>query len=152
MSEKKRSMNWGHPVIVLGGATLLATLATISLWLFGQQVAAAVVGTATLFGWLALFGAIIAVVVSWWSASLIERGAQIALVAQTSDDKRDVAMISAISKLASWWRESQPGSQRALPMPSQQADEWMPGVSHFNSADIVDAEVRSEWSEKVKLD
>lgn len=121
-------------VLVLGGVTLLATLATIGLWLFGQHVAAAIVGTATLFGWLALFGVVIAVVVSWWSASLMERGAHIALVAQTSDDKRDVAMIGAVSKLASWWRESQP-DRLALPLPSQQTD-WLPEVNRFDLADV----------------
>lgn len=121
-------------VLVLGGVTLLATVATGALWLLGQHVAAAIVGTATLFAWLALFGVVVAVVVSWWSASLMERGAKIALVAETSDDKRDVAMIGAISKLASWWKESQP-DQLALPMPQQ---DWLPHLQHF---DVVDAEV-----------
>lgn len=64
--ERKHDVG-GTVILVLGAVTLLATLATIGLWLFGQQVAAAIVGTAILFGWLSLFGATIAVVVSWWS-------------------------------------------------------------------------------------
>lgn len=68
----------------------------------------------------------------------MERGAQIALVAQTSDDTRDVAMINAISKMSAWWKESQ--SQLALPLPIQQTD-WLPEVSSFDLADVVDGEV-----------
>jgi hypothetical protein len=60
-------------------------------------------------------------------------------VAQTSDDKRDVAMIGAISRLASWWKESQP-ELPMLPLPSQD-DSWVPQVSRFDLADVVDGKV-----------
>ena len=37
---------------------------------------------------------------SWWSGKLMERGARIALHAQTSDDQRDMVQMRAMSGLA----------------------------------------------------
>jgi hypothetical protein len=37
---------------------------------------------------------------SWWSGKLMERGARIALQAQTSDDRRDMVQMRAMSGLA----------------------------------------------------
>jgi len=131
--EKKTSVS--GPVFCLIGLTAVATLLTIGLALFGHTTAAAIIGTATFFLWLSIVIVTTAVVVSWWSARLMERGAQIALVAQTSDDKRDVAMIGALSKLAEW-REARP-DRLALPLPSQEAERWLPEVTAF---DVVDTE------------
>jgi len=132
--ERKTSV--GGPIFCLIGLTAVATLVTIGLALAGHETAAAIIGTATFFLWLSIVIVTTAVVVSWWSAKLMERGAQIALVAQTSDDKRDVAMINAVSKLSSWWKESQP-DRLALPLPSQEAERWLPEVTAF---DVVDTE------------
>jgi len=132
--EKKTSV--GGPIFCLIGLTAVATLLTIGLALFGHETAAAIVGVATFFLWLSIVVVTTAVVVSWWSALLMERGAQIALIAQTSDDKRDVAMINSISKLANWWKEAQP-NRPALPLPSQEAEKWLPEVTAF---DVVDTE------------
>jgi len=123
----------GQPVLVLLGITAIATLLTIGLALFGHLTAAAIVGTATFFLWLSLLVVATAVVVSWWSATLMERGANIALTATVSDDRRDVAMINAVSKMTGWWRENQPEQLPALPMPSQTA--WL------DELDVVDAEM-----------
>lgn len=57
------------------------------------------------------FGALILIAVtfaafglgSWWTANVMERGAKIALYAQTSDDRRDIAQISSLSGLLRDW-------------------------------------------------
>lgn len=130
---EKKLASTSQPVFVLIGLTLAATLLTIGLSLFGHPTAAAIVGTATFFLWLSLLVVTTAVVVSWWSASLMERGANIALTATVSDDRRDVAMINAITKMTGWWKESQPEQLPALPMPSQ--------VNWLDELDVVDAEM-----------
>ena len=130
---EKKLASTSQPVFVLIGLTLAATLLTIGLALFGHPTAAAIVGTATFFLWLSLLVVTTAVVVSWWSASLMERGANIALTATVSDDRRDVAMINAITKMTGWWKESQPEQLPALPMPSQ--------VNWLDELDVVDAEM-----------
>ena len=131
-AERKVS-GMGRPVFALLGVTALATLATVGLAMFGYTAAAGIVGTATFFLWLSLLVVTTAVVVSWWSATLMERGANIALTATVSDDRRDVAMINAVSKMTGWWRENQPEQLPALPMPSQTT--WL------DELDVVDAEM-----------
>lgn len=123
-----------HPVLVLLGLTAVATLLTIGLALFGHKVAAAIIGTATFFLWLSLLVVTTAVVVSWWSASLMERGANIALIATVSDDKRDIAMINAVSKMTGWWRENQPEPLPALPLPSQ--TDWLEDLDAIEEGDF----------------
>jgi len=125
-----------QPVFVLLGLTVVATLLTIGLATFGHPTAAAIVGTATFFLWLSLLVVTTAVVVSWWSANLMERGANIALTATVSDDKRDIAMIGALTKLTAWKESHQPEQLPALPMPSQ--TDWLPALSEY---DVVDAEM-----------
>jgi len=135
MSEK-RGIHWGNPVIMLIGLTALATALTIGLALLGYETGAAIIGTATFFLWLSLIVVTTAVVVSWWSATLMERGAQIALTAQVSDDKRDIAQIRAVGDLAKiLWHQTQP-ERLALPLPSQQADKWLPDVTGFDVPDV----------------
>ena len=130
-TEKKVSAGARLPLYLLG-LTAVATLLTVGLALFGRLVAAAVIGTATFFLWLSLLVVTTAVVVSWWSAMLMERGANIALTATVSDDRRDVAMINAITKMTGWWKENQP-ELPTLPLPSQ--------VNWLDELDVVDAEM-----------
>lgn len=120
---KGKLTSTSQPVFILLGLTAVATLLTIGLALFGYKTAAAIIGTATFFLWLSLLVVTTAVVVSWWSATLMERGANIALTATVSDDRRDVAMINAITKMTGWWKENQPEQLPALPLPSQ--TDWL---------------------------
>jgi len=99
-------------------------------------VAAAVIGTATFFLWLSLLVVTTAVVVSWWSATLMERGANIALTATVSDDRRDVAMINAITRMTGWWREDKP-ELPMLPMPSQ--TDWLEDLASIEEGDFEEA-------------
>jgi hypothetical protein len=124
-----------QPVFVLLGLTAVATLLTIGLALFGHTTAAAIIGTATFFLWLSLLVVTTAVVVSWWSATLMERGANIALTATVSDDRRDVAMINAITKMTGWWRENQP-ELSAPPMPSQ--TNWLEDLADIEEGDFTE--------------
>jgi hypothetical protein len=132
-TERKVS-GMGRPVFILVGLTAVATLLTIGLALFGHKVAAAIIGTATFFLWLSLLVVTTAVVVSWWSATLMERGANIALTATVSDDRRDVAMINALTKLTGWWKESQPEQLPVLPMPSQ--TDWLDALADIEEGDF----------------
>jgi len=140
-AEKKMSAGARLPLYLLG-LTAVATLLTIGLTLFGHPTAAAIIGTATFFLWLSLLVVTTAVVVSWWSASLMERGANIALTATVSDDRRDVAMINAITKMTGWWKENQPEQLPALPRPSQM--DWLPQLNEY---DVVDAEMEEVTGE-----
>jgi len=133
--EKKVTAGAWLPLVLLG-LTVVATLLTIGLALFGYLVAAAIIGTATFFLWLSLLVVTTAVVTSWWSATLMERGANIALTATVSDDRRDVAMINSLTKMLGWWKDSQPDQLPTLPMPSQ--TDWLPQLSEY---DVVDAEL-----------
>jgi hypothetical protein len=138
MSTKpeRKASGMGQPVLILLGLTAVATLLSIGLALFGYMVAAAIIGTATVFLWLSLIIVTTAVVVSWWSAVLMERGANIALTATVSDDRRDVAMINSLTKMLGWWKESQPDQLPALPMQSQ--TDWLPQLNEY---DVVNAEL-----------
>jgi heme exporter protein D len=118
-------------VIGVAGLTLVATLATVILWLVGQQIAAAVIGSCTFFLWLALLVTVVAVVVSWWSASLMQRGAELALRSQESDDRRDAIQIKAVADLAKVLMRQTQSQYPALPLPSQQG-EWLPELAEFN--------------------
>jgi hypothetical protein len=131
--KERKLASTSQPVLILLGLTAAATLLTVGLALFGHPTAAAIVGTATFFLWLCLLVVTTAVVVSWWSASLMERGANIALTATVSDDRRDVAMINAITKMTGWWRESQP-ELPALPMPSQ--TDWLEDLATIEEGDF----------------
>lgn len=127
-------------VITLGTVTLIATLAAVILWELGYQVIGAVVGVTTFFLWLALLVTATATVVSWWSASLMQRGAELALRSQESDDRRDTVLIKSIADLTrTLLRHSQP-ELPALPLPSQQTD-WLPALSEY---DVVEGEVERE--------
>ena len=133
MNGEKTNLKSGNPIWVLLIFTAIATLLSIFLALRGHKTAAAIIATATFFLWLSLIVVTTAVIVSWWSAKLMERGAQIALTAQVSDDKRDVAMIGALSKLAEW-REARP-DQLALPLPSE-PQEYLPRLTEFTEGDF----------------
>lgn len=124
-------------LIILVVVNIVAIILTVGLWTSGYEVAGAVLGMGGAAGWLVLvvFGAFAAG--SWWSRVLMESGANVALRAQESDDRRDTAMIAAISKLAGWWRENQ-AQQPALPMPSQQG-EWLPVLREYE--DVVEGSV-----------
>jgi len=125
-------------VITLGSLTAASTLTTLGLWAFDQRVAAAVVGSATMFLWLGLLIVGTVAITAWWTKSTMEAGAGIALKAQESDDKRDVAQIQAVGSLAKvLMRQTRP-EYPALPMPQQEAD-WLPALSEF---DVVDGEVK----------
>jgi len=134
--KERKLASTSQPVFVLLGLTVVATLLTIGLALFDHPVAAAIIGTATFFLWLSLLVATTAVVVSWWSAALMERGANIALTATVSDDRRDVAMINAITKMTGWWRENQPEQLPALPMPSQ--TDWLDDLADIEEGDFTE--------------
>ena len=108
--------------------TLIATVATMGLWVLGKPVAAAVVGAATFFSWLALIIITTAAVVSWWSANLMQRGAELTLRSQVSDDLRDAILFKAIADLTrSLLQQSQPGFT-ALPL-LEQGQEWLPALN-----------------------
>jgi len=130
--KERKLASTSQLVFVLLGLTAVATLLTIGLALFGHKTAAAIIGTATFFLWLSLLVVTTAVVVSWWSASLMERGANIALTATVSGDRQAGTMINAMTKMTGWWRENQP-ELPALPMPSQ--------VNWLDELDVVDAEM-----------
>lgn len=100
MADKKSTPDIGTRVILfLGVITLVVALTTIVLWALGQHVAAAIVGTATLFSFLSLGGIVLLAIGSWWSAALMERGGQLVLAAQISDDKRDGILINQVGAL-----------------------------------------------------
>lgn len=140
MSEKS-GKGRGNPVVALIVLTAVATLLTIGLALYGHETAAAIIGTATFFLWLSLIVVTTAVVVSWWSATLMGRGAEIALRSQESDDRRGTAMIHGLTALTQTvMRQSQP-DRMALPLPSQESGSWLPEVTNFNLDDVVDGEL-----------
>lgn len=118
-----------HLVITLTGLTLIATLATVGLHLANQPAWAAGVGVFTFFLWLSLLVTATAVVVSWWSASLMERGAVLALRSQESDDRRDVALIKSISNMTRALLRLNRPELPALPLSSQSS--WLPELSEI---------------------
>ncbi len=76
-------------IILFAGITLLIAM----LWLtIGGQLLAVLLG-ATFWG-LSLFAAF--ALGSWWSSKLMREGANIALVAQVSGDKKDLSQTSAL--------------------------------------------------------
>lgn len=118
-------------IITLTSLTLIAILTTLGLWLAGQPVAAAVIGAFSFFACLALLVAATAVVVSWWSATLMQRGATLSLRSQESDDRRDVAQIRAIGALATTLLRQARPEQPALPLISSPSQEWLPPLDEF---------------------
>lgn len=128
-------------VIALGATTGAATLVTLGLVLFDRFVAAAIVGTATAFLWLALLVVGTVAVTSWWSASLMERGAKLALQSQESDDRRDIAMMGAVTQVARMVSTLRSGQQPALPLPGQQNGEWLPPLAEFIAEFPIESEV-----------
>jgi hypothetical protein len=111
-------------VIMLGALAVLAMLATLIVHTV-DPVVGAVIGTATVFLGLGLYTVAVVTVTAWFVKTTYKDGAEIALRAQESDDRRDVAMISAVGKMSSLWKESQQAQRPALPLPSQQAN-WLP--------------------------
>ena len=107
MNEQKRGGFWKHPIVFVGILTLTATLVAIILWGLGHRVAGTVVGMTTILLWLLLIIVTTAAGVSWWSASLMERGANIALNAQISDDRRDVQLLKTTSDMMKTWQQAQ---------------------------------------------
>lgn len=73
------------------------TIITSALWLTIGGTALAIATGAIVFV-SAIFGAF--ALGSWWSAKLMREGAEIALQAQISDDKRDSVLIREIGQLA----------------------------------------------------
>lgn len=124
-----------NPIWVLLALTAVATLLSAGLAIYGYETAAAIIATATFFLWLSLIIVTTAVIVSWWSAKLMERGAEIALSAQVSDDKRDVAMIKGITTLTQMVARQIPNELPALPLPDQQGD-WLPKLNEFTEAEF----------------
>lgn len=123
MGEQKRGGFWKHPVVFVGGLTLMATLASTILWALDYRVASTVVGMTTILLWLLFIIVATAAVASWWSAGLMERGANIALNAQVSDDKRDVQLLKTTGDMMRTWQQAQ-SDLPALPMPGQK-DGWL---------------------------
>ena len=79
-------------IILFVGIMLLIAI----LWqAIGGQLLAVLLGATFLV--LALLSAV--ALGSWWSARLMREGANIALVAQASDDKRDLGQTSALADL-----------------------------------------------------
>lgn len=76
-------------IILFVGITLLIAM----LWLtIGGQLLAVLLGATFLV--LVIFAAF--ALGTWWSSKLMREGANIALVAQVSDDKRDLSQTSAL--------------------------------------------------------
>lgn len=76
-------------IILFAGITLIIAI----LWLtIGGQLLAVLLGATFLV--LVIFAAF--ALGSWWSSKLMREGANIALVAQVSDDKRDLSQTSAL--------------------------------------------------------
>lgn len=134
MSEQKRDGFWKHPIVFLGLLTLVATLAAIILWGLGHRVTGAVVGMTTILLWLLIIIITTAAGVSWWSAFLMERGANIALNAQISDDKRDIQLLRTSGDMAKVWRQVQ-SDLPALPIQGQQQG-WLPEFSEGDYEEV----------------
>lgn len=76
---------------------------------------------------------------SWWSARLMERGAKIALIAQTSDDRRDIAQIGSLSGLLRDWTKLVK-DQVQVEQPQYPA---LPGPqNNGNNSDAIEGEFR----------
>lgn len=135
MNGEKTNLKSTNPIWALLVLTAVATLLSIGLALWGHETAAAIIATATFFLWLSLLVVTTAVVVSWWSARLMERGAEIALSAQVSDDKRDVAMIKGITTLTQMVARQTQSELPALPLPSKPQD-YLPQLTEFTEADF----------------
>ncbi len=121
MSEQKGRF-WKHPLVFMGVLTVVATLASVVLWTFDYRIVSIVMGMTTILLWLILIIMTTAVGVSWWSANLMERGANIALNAQISDDKRDVQLLKTTGDMMKMWQQTQ-SDLPALPMP-ESSDSW----------------------------
>lgn len=124
-------------LIGVGTLTLIATLATVGLWLAGYPVAAALIGAGAFFSWLALLVVGTVAVTTLWSASLMERGAQLALRSQESDDRRDIAQMRAFALLSRTMFAVLRGQQQPmLPLPSQDTEaDWLPQLAEYNEVD-----------------
>jgi len=138
-------------VLVLGLGSVLLTVTTVVLWATGNQVAAAILGTAAFFVWLSLIVVTAVAVGAWWTRKAMADGANIALQAQTVNDQWDARKTAAFATLAKeMYRAGQaalPGGQNlALPMPSQRLDEWLPAATSFQQ-DAIDDAVFSESEE-----
>lgn len=71
---------------------LMLLIAIAALWLI-------IGGPALGIALGAFFGILCFVLGSWWSAYLLQNGAQIALTAQESDDRRDERQMGALAQL-----------------------------------------------------
>jgi len=113
MDDTKKVPAWMIVAIIM----ILVTVAiSIALWFLGQQVAAVLVA-------VLLACMITAIVVSWCVARLLREGAHIALLAQKSDDERDVQLLKTVTDMSKVWRQVQ-SELPALPMPGQK-DGWL---------------------------
>lgn len=112
----------------LGTITGIATIVTVGLVAAGHPTIAAIIGAGAFFSWLALLVVSVVGVTTWWSANLMERGAELALRSQESDDRRDAALLRTLSTIA---RQRQ---QAALPM-LPQSGEWLPPLSELEVQD-----------------
>lgn len=121
------------------GMTLLAMLITAILWICGKDAWAAGVGVFTVFSWLAVLVVTVAAVVSWWTRSTMQMGAELALRSQESDDRRDIAEINAVRDFVGTLlrRSPMPGEQPKLPLPSQET-RWLPPLGEFEEVERAD--------------
>lgn len=120
---KKRN---GGSVWLMIACLILITAVSAALWLSGQEVAAVLVG-------VILVCVVTAVAVSWWSAMLLEKGAHIALLAQASDDKRDIQLLKTVTDMGRMWREVQ---QDIPKLPLLESEGFLPRLEEFSEGEF----------------
>lgn len=136
MQEKRnRAASGGRLFLCLFGGTIGVTLISIVLWAFGQKVVATALATFAAFAWLGSIILTTAIVASWWSATLMERGAKLVEAAIVQDDRSDGIMMQQIGNLVSQiLRLMQTQAEgTTAPLPSQQLEDWMPGVRRLTA-------------------
>ena len=132
-----------------GLKAIIVSMAAILLLLFvpvlifaikGNDKAVAVCLTviAMLFLGIVVMGAVAAG--ATWTRNTMRDGANIALAAQESDDRRDIKQMDTLGKLmiegGRIAQRMRPGSEpTALPLPSQALD-WLPEVSLLEEGDV----------------
>lgn len=133
-------------VFSLLGLTVVVILATVGLWYFGYQVAAAILGSFTVFSFLALFGVSCIAGAAWFVRNTYQAGAEIALRAQNFNDQWDAKKTAAFAALAkTMWNMSRPPSQQEPLRPLlEEAESFLPDLDEVVEGEMVGYEDRSD--------
>ena len=122
-------------VTVLGLITFMAIVIASILWFTNHLVAAIIFWSIIAAGWMILIVVSVWAAASWWTAQIMERGAEIALRAQQANDawdtRKSASLVQVMKAGMEAGRLNSSSNRPALPLPSQESG-WLPRLSSFD--------------------